>query len=222
MIWAKKRFEVFKRDSFRCTYCWKTWKDVTLEIDHITPKSKWWKDTIDNLTTCCRECNIGKWSIEINKQDPRMYKTKTNDLVYKMQNHLYSERNRNVMWTICKKTITLLKMYFNEYVDHEIEDYVGYESRESDTDMYIKFRNWSEYCDKVLHAVEQSTILATNDIIEDVFNDKEWTSNDDNNKDRFNWRLNYEFTEWFRDHLDEKKHYVIRKFTLFNNLLDND
>ena len=62
MIGAKKRFEVLKRDDFRCQYCWRNGKDVTLEVDHVIPKSKGGKDDIENLITCCRECNIGKWS----------------------------------------------------------------------------------------------------------------------------------------------------------------
>ena len=31
------RFEVFKRDSFKCQYCGKSAPDVVLEVDHIIP-----------------------------------------------------------------------------------------------------------------------------------------------------------------------------------------
>ena len=39
-ISKKLRFEVFKRDGFQCQYCGKTPPAITLEIDHINPKSK--------------------------------------------------------------------------------------------------------------------------------------------------------------------------------------
>ena len=63
----KMRFEVFKRDGFICQYCGKTPPDVTLEIDHINPKSKDGKDDINNLVTACFDCNRGKSNVELTK-----------------------------------------------------------------------------------------------------------------------------------------------------------
>ncbi len=60
------RFEVFKRDDFRCQYCGrnpKTDKDCILHADHIHPRAKGGEDTIENLTTSCLECNLGKSDI---------------------------------------------------------------------------------------------------------------------------------------------------------------
>jgi len=59
-ITKKIRFEVFKRDAFICQYCGKTPPDVTLEVDHINPKSKGGSDDINNLITACFDCNRGK------------------------------------------------------------------------------------------------------------------------------------------------------------------
>lgn len=59
----KLRFEVFKRDGFRCQYCGRSPKNdetVVLHLDHIHPKSKGGATTKDNLITSCLECNIGK------------------------------------------------------------------------------------------------------------------------------------------------------------------
>lgn len=55
------RFEVLKRDGFRCTYCGTTPKDgAALQIDHIKPKAAGGSDEPVNLTTACADCNGGK------------------------------------------------------------------------------------------------------------------------------------------------------------------
>lgn len=56
----KIRFEVFKRDMFRCQYCGQTPPSVVLEVDHIHPVSKGGGNEIDNLLTACLGCNRGK------------------------------------------------------------------------------------------------------------------------------------------------------------------
>lgn len=56
----KKRFQVFKRDSFTCQYCGSTPPRAVLEIDHIEPVSKGGDNDIDNLITACFDCNRGK------------------------------------------------------------------------------------------------------------------------------------------------------------------
>ena len=59
-ISKKLRFEVFKRDKFKCQYCGKGAPDVVLVIDHIHPHSKGGANTILNLITACDPCNNGK------------------------------------------------------------------------------------------------------------------------------------------------------------------
>jgi hypothetical protein len=65
-ISLKKRFEVFKRDSFTCQYCSSKPPLVPLEVDHILPICKGGKNDIDNLITACFDCNRGKGGIELN------------------------------------------------------------------------------------------------------------------------------------------------------------
>lgn len=59
------RFEIFKRDGFKCVYCGRNPKEdgIKLHIDHVIPKSKNGKETLSNLVTACSECNIGKKDI---------------------------------------------------------------------------------------------------------------------------------------------------------------
>lgn len=59
-ITKKARFEVFKRDSFKCQYCGASAPDVVLEVDHIHPVSKGGKNDTLNLVTSCWDCNRGK------------------------------------------------------------------------------------------------------------------------------------------------------------------
>ena len=54
------RFEVFKRDAFRCQYCGQTPPAAILQVDHIHPRSKGGKNDINNLITACADCNLGK------------------------------------------------------------------------------------------------------------------------------------------------------------------
>jgi len=64
-IGKKIRFEVFKRDSFRCGYCGGTPPKTILEIDHINPKKHNGTDDINNLITSCFDCNRGKGSVRL-------------------------------------------------------------------------------------------------------------------------------------------------------------
>lgn len=59
-ISKKIRFEVFKRDSFKCQYCGNSAPDVILHVDHIEPISKGGDNSILNLITSCDSCNLGK------------------------------------------------------------------------------------------------------------------------------------------------------------------
>lgn len=56
-----KRYDILKRDGFRCQICGRTQLDgAKLEVDHIIPVSKGGKTVDHNLQTLCHECNQGK------------------------------------------------------------------------------------------------------------------------------------------------------------------
>lgn len=59
------RFEVFKRDGFRCVYCGRTPPDVTLEADHVVPESAGGPTDTGNLVTSCFDCNRGKADVSL-------------------------------------------------------------------------------------------------------------------------------------------------------------
>jgi hypothetical protein len=62
-IGNRKRFEIFKRDSFKCQYCGKSAPDVILHVDHVDPTSNGGTDHPLNLITSCDVCNSGKSNI---------------------------------------------------------------------------------------------------------------------------------------------------------------
>lgn len=52
------RKNVIKRDNYECQYCGST--DLPLTVDHIFPKNRGGKDTWENLTCACPDCNSRK------------------------------------------------------------------------------------------------------------------------------------------------------------------
>lgn len=56
----KTRFDVFKRDGFKCQYCGAHPPSVLLHVDHIKPVAEGGQNDIDNLVTACEPCNLGK------------------------------------------------------------------------------------------------------------------------------------------------------------------
>jgi hypothetical protein len=57
---ATLRFEVLRRDDFRCTYCGRRPPDVVLHVDHFAPWSGGGATSLENLRAACSDCNIGK------------------------------------------------------------------------------------------------------------------------------------------------------------------
>jgi hypothetical protein len=54
---SKLRWEVFRRDGYRCVTCG---RDHDLSVDHIVPEINGGKITLENLQTLCRPCNSSK------------------------------------------------------------------------------------------------------------------------------------------------------------------
>lgn len=59
------RFEVFKRDNFRCVYCGAASPGVLLHADHVNPVADGGETVLDNLVTACAACNGGKGSVPL-------------------------------------------------------------------------------------------------------------------------------------------------------------
>lgn len=59
-VGKRLRFEVLKRDGFRCRYCGASSMDTPLHVDHVVATSEGGSDDPSNLVAACEDCNLGK------------------------------------------------------------------------------------------------------------------------------------------------------------------
>lgn len=66
------RFEIFKRDGFRCRYCGADPVKSVLEVDHVIAVANGGTNDPANLVTSCQACNSGKSDVplESRKYEP--------------------------------------------------------------------------------------------------------------------------------------------------------
>lgn len=57
------RFEILRRDDFRCRYCGLKAEAAELRVDHVIPVALGGSDEPANLVTACEPCNTGKSSV---------------------------------------------------------------------------------------------------------------------------------------------------------------
>lgn len=67
-ISTRMRFEILRRDGFRCRYCGTKAEEVELHVDHVVPRSLGGTDDADNLAASCQPCNAGKGSIALDSE----------------------------------------------------------------------------------------------------------------------------------------------------------
>ena len=67
-ISTRTRFEIFKRDGFRCAYCGATPLQSPLHVDHVKPVADGGSNDPANLITACGECNGGKSAVPLEQR----------------------------------------------------------------------------------------------------------------------------------------------------------
>ena len=120
------RFEVFKRDNFKCQYCGKSAPDVVLEVDHIIPVSKGGDNDISNLITACFDCNRGKRDKKLtDKQSAKLQKEELDKLnARREQLEMIAEWRKellNLMNESIDKIVEIINQEF--YLDIHLTDY---------------------------------------------------------------------------------------------------
>lgn len=68
-ISTRTRFEILKRDGFRCAYCGTTplQTQAPMHVDHVVPVAEGGTDDPENLITACAPCNMGKSSVPLKR-----------------------------------------------------------------------------------------------------------------------------------------------------------
>ena len=116
------RFEVFKRDAFKCQYCGKFPPEITLEIDHINPKSKGGKDIINNLVTSCFDCNRGKSNIELSKIPNTLQDNYDILIEREIQLKQYNKLISKIEKRINKETDEINKIFSESFKNRELTE----------------------------------------------------------------------------------------------------
>lgn len=121
-ISKKLRFEIFKRDGFKCAYCGKEPPAVTLEIDHIEPFSKGGEDDINNYITACFDCNRGKSNICLSKIPPQI--SENLDALKEKEAQLkeYRKYIKKIKRRELKDINDISKIYTNQYNEWALTD----------------------------------------------------------------------------------------------------
>lgn len=149
MTTSKKiRFEIFKRDGFKCSYCGKAPPAVTLELDHIEPKAKGGKDDINNYLTACFDCNRGKRDIPLEKIPPKLQENL--EVLREKESQLRGYRN------FIEKIEKRLACDFEEINSIYLKQYPGWEF--SDQFINVSLRRFLQLLPK--HLVIESLNIA--------------------------------------------------------------
>lgn len=121
-ISKKIRFEVFKRDGFKCAYCGRVPPEVILEIDHIDPKSKGGEDNRNNLITACFDCNRGKSDIPLSNIPSSLAENMEIIKEREEQIKAYRKLLKQVDKRINKDINDIEKIYIAEFPNYELRD----------------------------------------------------------------------------------------------------
>lgn len=175
-ITKKIRFEVFKRDKFTCQYCGQQAPDVTLQVDHIEPKSAGGSDDILNLVTSCFDCNQGKKHRRLSDNDAiKKRKKQLDDLQERREQlEMLMEWHKSLI-DLEGETITRLSDLWSELAsgyrlnDHGLDNLKRWvkrfglnetvEAMKASVDQYLRYDNESERPD-----------IATKESVEKAFN----------------------------------------------------
>lgn len=110
------RFEVFKRDSFKCQYCGAEAPNVLLQVDHIEPVSKGGTNDITNLITACDGCNNGKSDRPLSEQSAvQKSRTQLDELQARREQLELMMEWRKGLRTINDEAVSGLAVYWDQY-----------------------------------------------------------------------------------------------------------
>lgn len=99
----KQKKEILKRDGYKCVVCGRGKEDgVELQVDHIKPKDKGGKATIDNGQTLCAQHNFQKKNYDTTEFAERLFKTWL---------ELAKQNNDEIMADFCSDVLDVYQKY---------------------------------------------------------------------------------------------------------------
>lgn len=135
------------------------------------------------------------------------------------KSEFYEEWNKRGLGTIDDKTTRLLSLIFkltiggDRYKDFLIDD-ESYNNKQ----LEWLFKTWGEYCERVMNKLKELIWYEVNTVIDDCADDSLRKGAATNN---ISLRLNYQLSELCREY-QIWDNYLIKKYSLFPNLLNND
>jgi hypothetical protein len=148
-ISKRVRFEIFKRDSFKCQYCGSSAPEATLHVDHIKPVSKGGDNEMVNLVTSCDSCNLGKSDKELSD----------NSAVVKQKDQLDAINDKREQLEMMLKWRESMKSIDDDYVDAIVSEINEYSTTRSISDHGRKsIKSWlKKYSlNEIFEAIEKS------------------------------------------------------------------
>lgn len=165
-ISKKLRFEVFKRDGFKCQYCGQSAPDVILEVDHIVPVAEGGDNNIMNLITSCRDCNRGKGKRELS--DDALLKKQKADL-----EELNERREQMTMMMKWREELMNIAQQEVDFVSSCLYTMTGHECSDGDKRSIRAFINEFGF-DEVVVAAQISFTKYYSDYYEDTKDEWGW------------------------------------------------
>lgn len=106
---------ILKRDGYKCVICGRSEKEgYELHVDHIIPKDKGGKATLENGQTLCSICNFRKKNYNQTESGKRMFLR-----LWEMANNLDDEKTKNFCEEILK---TFEKYDINGHIEWKKND----------------------------------------------------------------------------------------------------
>ena len=117
-ISTRTRFEIFKRDGFKCLYCGKSAPSVILHVDHVLPVCEGGTNEPANLVTACQDCNLGKSGILLSKKPVGLKETE------KLEREKFAQLKAYNLWLFEKRNQQecWLRQISNHWMELEGDD----------------------------------------------------------------------------------------------------
>jgi len=129
----KIRFNIFKRDCFKCRYCGRTvGPDLMLEVDHVVPVSKGGTNDPINLVTACFDCNRGKsknllGTNSIGPLDAKSLKENIKEQKKQVLEYFkYIDQKKILRKELCEKAVMKMILFGPSFVPNDFIQGVSY------------------------------------------------------------------------------------------------